>query len=135
MRPPRPMNVHALAVWKRKLASKSDDGLPVKHGPSFLRARHAEAAIKRWGGPSPFVGMTGRLKSSHRVQLEERRGRYNGTPVPLTARGARAQTSGPKNALALAVWERELAGKSDDVLPVKHGTSLLRPPASRLEPT
>lgn len=67
---PSPMTAHVLAVWKRELAGKSDD--PVEHRPSFCRSRNCESAVKQWGGPSPFVGMTRRPKSSHRAKVERR---------------------------------------------------------------
>jgi RNA polymerase sigma factor (sigma-70 family) len=69
------MRAHALTVWKRELAGESDD--PVEHRPSFCRSRSCESAVKLWGGPSPFEGMTRRLKSSHRGEAE-RRIRYFG---------------------------------------------------------
>ena len=85
MRPtPRPMNEQALAVRKRELAGKSDDVLPVQHKPSLLRARRAEAAIKRWGGPSPLGGMTRGMKSSHPTR--DRIGESGAYTQPVPAR-------------------------------------------------
>jgi DNA-directed RNA polymerase specialized sigma24 family protein len=69
---PCPMHGRALAVRKRELAGESEDCVPVEHRPSFSRARRCEAEVKLWGGPSPFVGMTRRPKSSHRTEQEGR---------------------------------------------------------------
>jgi RNA polymerase sigma factor (sigma-70 family) len=90
VRPPRPMKVHALPVWKPELAGKRDD--PVEHRSSSLRARRCEAAIKLCGGPSPFGGMTRRPKSSHQVVQEGRRhcrgGYTHDAPARLSPLGA-----------------------------------------------
>jgi RNA polymerase sigma factor (sigma-70 family) len=68
----RPTCGDVLTVRKCELAGKGDDFVPVEHKPSSLRARQCEAVIKMRGGPSPLVGMTRRLKSSHHDRQEGR---------------------------------------------------------------
>ena len=100
MSPPRPMNVHALTVWKRELAGKRDD--PIEHSPSSLRARRSEAAVKAWGEPAPFGGMTRRPKSSHQAKQEGRRhdsgGYTHDAPARLSPLGAPSAMPNDTNA-------------------------------------